>query len=69
MPDVIIWMIRGEKRLAYARIPAHQVLYSTSSGSSGKYCGKTQTIFLKVTYAHVYLQNIEGGKDSSMEGS
>uniref|UniRef100_A0A8C0VJN7 Myoferlin n=1 Tax=Cyanistes caeruleus TaxID=156563 RepID=A0A8C0VJN7_CYACU len=48
MPDVIIWMIRGEKRLAYARVPAHQVLYSTASPeSSGKYCGKTQTIFLK----------------------
>ncbi|KAM8805926.1 myoferlin [Eudromia elegans] len=48
MPDVIIWMIRGEKRLAYARVPAHQVLYSTASPeSSGKYCGKTQTVFLK----------------------
>ncbi|XP_048361816.1 myoferlin isoform X1 [Sphaerodactylus townsendi] len=48
MPDVIIWMIRGEKRLAYARIPAHEVLYSTTSaGASGKYCGKTQTVFLK----------------------
>ncbi|KAM7171605.1 myoferlin isoform 2-T2 [Macrochelys suwanniensis] len=48
MPDVIIWMIRGEKRLAYARIPAHQVLYSTTgTEASGKYCGKTQTIFLK----------------------
>ncbi|KAM5244031.1 myoferlin isoform 2-T2 [Hipposideros larvatus] len=48
MPDIIIWMIRGEKRLAYARIPAHQVLYSTSEeNASGKYCGKTQTIFLK----------------------
>lgn len=48
MPDIIIWMIRGEKRLAYARIPAHQVLYSTKGeNASGKYCGKTQTIFLK----------------------
>uniref|UniRef100_A0A6I8NEY4 Myoferlin n=1 Tax=Ornithorhynchus anatinus TaxID=9258 RepID=A0A6I8NEY4_ORNAN len=56
MPDVIIWMIRGEKRLAYARIPAHQVLYSnTSKDASGKYCGKTQTVFLK------YPQDRSGG--------
>ncbi|XP_044153208.1 myoferlin isoform X2 [Bufo gargarizans] len=48
MPDVIIWMIRAEKRLAYARIPAHQVLFSsTSEEACGKYCGKTQTIFLQ----------------------
>ncbi|XP_049620337.1 myoferlin [Suncus etruscus] len=48
IPDIIIWMIRGERRLAYARIPAHQVLYSTTGEkASGKYCGKTQTIFLK----------------------
>ncbi|CAH2322358.1 myoferlin isoform X3 [Pelobates cultripes] len=48
MPDVIIWMIRAEKRLAYARVPAHQVLYSTTSPEAcGKYCGKTQTVFLQ----------------------
>lgn len=49
MPDVIIWMLRGEKRVAYNRIPAHQVLYSTfSEQACGQHCGKTQTIFLKV---------------------
>ncbi|XP_007894818.2 myoferlin isoform X2 [Callorhinchus milii] len=48
MPDVIIWMICDEKRVAYARIPAHEVLYSSASDKAcGKYCGKTQTIFLK----------------------
>ncbi|KAM9326418.1 myoferlin [Gastrophryne carolinensis] len=48
MPDVVIWMIRAEKRLACARIPAHQVLYSTTCEEAcGKYCGKTQTIFLQ----------------------
>ncbi|KAM4034388.1 LOW QUALITY PROTEIN: myoferlin [Anomaloglossus baeobatrachus] len=48
MPDVIIWMIRAEKRLAYARVPAHQVLFSSvSEGACGKYCGKKQTIYLQ----------------------
>ncbi|XP_040885255.1 myoferlin-like isoform X1 [Toxotes jaculatrix] len=48
MPDVIIWMLRGEKRVAYSRIPAHQILYSTySEQACGQHCGKTQTIFLQ----------------------
>ncbi|KAM8729757.1 myoferlin-like [Acanthopagrus schlegelii] len=48
MPDVIIWMLRGEKRVAYARIPAHQVLFSTySEQACGQHCGKTQTIILQ----------------------
>ncbi|KFQ27106.1 Dysferlin, partial [Mesitornis unicolor] len=49
MPDIVIWMLQGDKRVAYARIPAHQVLFSRSiPGCCGKNCGKLQTIFLKV---------------------
>ncbi|XP_070708516.1 myoferlin-like [Pempheris klunzingeri] len=48
MPDVIIWMLRGEKRVAYSRIPAHQILFSTySEQACGQHCGKMQTVFLK----------------------
>ncbi|KAG8435205.1 hypothetical protein GDO86_013229 [Hymenochirus boettgeri] len=48
MPDIIIWMIRAEKRLAYARVPAHHVLFSkTSEDACGKFCGKTQTVYLQ----------------------
>ncbi|TMS22003.1 Myoferlin [Larimichthys crocea] len=48
IPDVIIWMLRGEKRVAYSRIPAHQILYSTySEQACGQHCGKTQTVFLQ----------------------
>uniref|UniRef100_A0A8C2TRW6 Dysferlin n=1 Tax=Coturnix japonica TaxID=93934 RepID=A0A8C2TRW6_COTJA len=48
LPDVVIWMLRGEKRVAYARVPAHQVLYSRGGpGCCGRNCGKLQTIFLK----------------------
>ncbi|TMS04767.1 Myoferlin [Larimichthys crocea] len=48
MPDVIIWMLRGEKRVAYARVPANQILYSNlSEQARGKHCGRTQTIFMQ----------------------
>uniref|UniRef100_A0A6I8RJL7 C2 domain-containing protein n=1 Tax=Xenopus tropicalis TaxID=8364 RepID=A0A6I8RJL7_XENTR len=48
MPDIIIWMIKAEKRVAYARIPAHQILFSkTREEACGKFCGKIQTVFLK----------------------
>ncbi|XP_026034707.1 myoferlin-like isoform X2 [Astatotilapia calliptera] len=48
MPDVIIWMLRGEKRVACSRIPAHQILYSTfSEQACGQHCGKTQTVYLQ----------------------
>ncbi|XP_037547290.1 myoferlin [Nematolebias whitei] len=48
IPDVIIWMLRGEKRVAYSRIPAHKILFSTHSEQAcGQHCGKTQTVFLK----------------------
>lgn len=49
MPDVIIWMLRGEKRVAYARVPANEILYSNfSEEARGKHCGRTQTIFMQV---------------------
>ncbi|KAF1375699.1 hypothetical protein PFLUV_G00222910 [Perca fluviatilis] len=48
MPDVIIWMLRGEKRVAYARVPANEILYSIfSEEAHGKHCGRTQTIFMQ----------------------
>uniref|UniRef100_A0A803VMJ0 Dysferlin n=1 Tax=Ficedula albicollis TaxID=59894 RepID=A0A803VMJ0_FICAL len=49
LPDIVIWMLQGDKRVAYARVPAHQVLYSRNiSNCCGRNCGKLQTIFLKV---------------------
>lgn len=59
MPDVIIWMLRGEKRVAYSRIPAHQILFSTySEQACGRDCGKTQTVFLQVQ-AHSSVNRTE----------
>lgn len=47
MPDVVIWMMSGEKRIAYHRIPAYDLLYSTHVGARGKYCGKTLDLFMQ----------------------
>ena len=48
MPDVVIWMMSGEKRIAYHRIPAYDLLYSPHGNARGKNCGKTMDLFMKV---------------------
>ncbi|XP_056005341.1 myoferlin-like isoform X17 [Ostrea edulis] len=47
MPDVVIWMISGEKRLAYHRIPANEVLWSNNPDYIGRLCGRLQSLQLK----------------------
>jgi len=47
MPDVVIWMMSGEKRIAYHRIPAFDLLYSPHGNARGKNCGKTMDLFMK----------------------
>uniref|UniRef100_A0A8C0X1W2 C2 domain-containing protein n=1 Tax=Castor canadensis TaxID=51338 RepID=A0A8C0X1W2_CASCN len=48
LPDIVIWMLQGDKRVAYQRVPAHEVLFSRRGANfCGKNCGKLQTIFLK----------------------
>lgn len=49
MPDVVIWMISGEKRLAYHRIPANEVLWSNNPDYIGRLCGRLQSLQLKVS--------------------
>ncbi|KAL8206464.1 UNVERIFIED_CONTAM: hypothetical protein K2H54_004430, partial [Gekko kuhli] len=52
LPDIVIWMLQGDRRVAYSRVPAREVLYSrTGPDCCGKNCGKLQTIFLKVSPA------------------
>ncbi|XP_054916786.1 dysferlin isoform X6 [Poeciliopsis prolifica] len=45
LPDIVIWMLQGDRRVAYHRIPAHTVLFSQQY--CGKHCGQLQSIFLK----------------------
>uniref|UniRef100_A0A8C1QKP3 Otoferlin n=2 Tax=Cyprinus carpio TaxID=7962 RepID=A0A8C1QKP3_CYPCA len=48
VPDIYIWMISNNKRIAYARVPSKDILFSPVEEETGKDCGKVQTIFFKV---------------------
>ncbi|XP_053700525.1 otoferlin-like [Synchiropus splendidus] len=48
VPDVFIWMISNGKRVAYARVPSKDILFSSIHQERGKDCGKVQTIFLRI---------------------
>ncbi|KAJ8353175.1 hypothetical protein SKAU_G00207420 [Synaphobranchus kaupii] len=48
IPDIYIWMMSNNKRIAYARVPSKDILYSLVDEETGKDCGKVQTIFLKL---------------------
>ncbi|XP_068789327.1 fer-1-like protein 6 isoform X1 [Struthio camelus] len=48
VPDVFIWMLSNNKRVAYARVPAKTILYSPVKEQRGKDCGKIKTHFLKL---------------------
>ncbi|KAL5471557.1 hypothetical protein EMCRGX_G029682 [Ephydatia muelleri] len=54
IPDVVIWMISGNKRIASCRIPASSLMFSETSRCRGKMCGKFQTIFLTVSNIKEY---------------
>nr|XP_012642367.1 fer-1-like protein 5 isoform X2 [Microcebus murinus] len=48
LPDVMIWLMAKEQRVAYARVPAHSVLFSQAGARySGRFCGKIQTLLLQ----------------------
>lgn len=47
IPDVVVWMLAGRKRVACTRIPAHKLFYSDGKGR-GQLCSKVQTLFLTV---------------------
>ncbi|XP_055682391.1 otoferlin [Lutzomyia longipalpis] len=48
LPDIFIWMIANGKRIAYHRIDARDALFSEIDEECGIYCGKVQTVFLKL---------------------
>ncbi|XP_053309216.1 fer-1-like protein 4 [Spea bombifrons] len=47
LPDVMVWLFSNNKRIAYTRIPAQNILYSVVEEEKGKDCGKITTVFFK----------------------
>lgn len=48
IPDVFVWMMSNNKRIAYSRIPSKDILYSIVDEETGKDCCKVKGVFLKV---------------------
>uniref|UniRef100_A0AAV2KAY7 Ferlin B-domain domain-containing protein n=1 Tax=Knipowitschia caucasica TaxID=637954 RepID=A0AAV2KAY7_KNICA len=48
IPDVFVWMMSNNKRMAYARIPSKDLLHSVVDEEKGKDCGKVKAVFLKL---------------------
>ena len=51
LPDAFIWLVSNNKRIAYHRIQAKDVIYSIVEEERGNQCGKVQTLFLRVRRA------------------
>uniref|UniRef100_A0A665XCY1 Fer-1 like family member 4 n=1 Tax=Echeneis naucrates TaxID=173247 RepID=A0A665XCY1_ECHNA len=48
IPDVFLWLLNGNKRLAYVRIPIHSILFALVEEQRGRDCGKVNTLYMKV---------------------
>uniref|UniRef100_A0A4W6G400 Fer-1 like family member 6 n=1 Tax=Lates calcarifer TaxID=8187 RepID=A0A4W6G400_LATCA len=47
IPDVFVWLLSHNKRIAYARVRARDLLFSSSQETRGIHCGKIITLFLR----------------------
>ncbi|XP_072123386.1 fer-1-like protein 6 [Mobula birostris] len=63
IPDVFIWMLSSNKKVAYARIPAKDILFSEKENEKGKDCGKIKTVFLKLPGKHIMGWTIQAKVD------
>ncbi|KAM8858333.1 fer-1-like protein 6 [Synchiropus picturatus] len=47
IPDVFVWLLSNNKRIAHARIRARDLLYCENEEARGVHCGKVMTLFLR----------------------
>ncbi|XP_040394306.1 fer-1-like protein 5 isoform X3 [Cygnus olor] len=56
VPDVLLWLLSGPRRVACARIPTHCLVFSPRGRAAcGRLCGRTQTLFLGAS-GHIHAQ-------------
>ncbi|XP_068518186.1 fer-1-like protein 5 [Anas acuta] len=56
VPDVLLWLLSGPRRVACARVPAHCLVFSPRGRAAcGRLCGRTQTLFLGAS-GHIHAQ-------------
>lgn len=48
LPDVFVWLIGNGKRIAYHRFAARDLIYSMIEEECGIFCGKVQTVMLRL---------------------
>ncbi|XP_024142370.1 fer-1-like protein 6 isoform X1 [Oryzias melastigma] len=47
VPDLFVWLLSNNKRVAYARVRTRDLLFSSNREARGILCGKILTLFLK----------------------
>ncbi|KAK5622130.1 hypothetical protein CRENBAI_009754 [Crenichthys baileyi] len=47
VPDMFVWLLSNNKRVAYARVRTRDLLYSSNREARGILCGKIVTLYLK----------------------
>ncbi|XP_041856982.1 fer-1-like protein 6 isoform X2 [Melanotaenia boesemani] len=47
VPDMFVWLLSNNKRVAYARVRTRDLLFSSNQEARGSLCGKITTLFLK----------------------
>ncbi|XP_028302961.1 fer-1-like protein 4 isoform X2 [Gouania willdenowi] len=61
IPDAFLWLLSGNRRLAYVRIPAHSIFFSLVEEQKGRDCGKVTTLYMKSpgSMAHEIFAKLE----------
>lgn len=55
VPDMFVWLLSNNKRIAYARVRTRDLLYSNNQEARGMLCGKIVTLYLKVRTHSIQL--------------